>query len=91
MQFWHLAEVLLHNDDPGSGPKNCEYELVGSRRIDGNEVPVDKIGEANMVMITLAFFFGHCSIVGCELDNCHAILLFYDVVIVIIIFFPSTI
>lgn len=51
MQFWHSAEVLLHGDDLGVGPKNCKYELVGSRRIDGNEVPVDKIGEANMVMI----------------------------------------
>ncbi|CBI37340.3 unnamed protein product, partial [Vitis vinifera] len=48
MQFWHSAEVLLHGDDLGVGPKNCKYELVGSRRIDGNEVPVDKIGEANM-------------------------------------------
>lgn len=51
MQFWHSAEVLLHGDDPSVGPKNCKYELIGSRMIDGNEVPMDKIGEANMVMI----------------------------------------
>ena len=78
MQFWHSAKVLLCGDDPSVGPNNCKYELVGSRRIDGNEFSVDKIGEINMVMVNLCFW----SLLY-QLYICHAILLLYLSVIVI--------
>ncbi|KAM4070609.1 hypothetical protein ACB094_12G178000 [Castanea mollissima] len=51
MQFWSAAEVLLNGDDQTVVQKNCKYGLVGSRRIDGNEVSEDKIGESDMEMI----------------------------------------
>ena len=63
MKFWSSAEVLLNSDDPTVVQKNCKYGLGGSRRIDGNEVSEDKIGESDMVLIIFLrpffFFFFH--------------------------------
>uniref|UniRef100_A0A2N9I759 Myb-like domain-containing protein n=1 Tax=Fagus sylvatica TaxID=28930 RepID=A0A2N9I759_FAGSY len=50
MKFWSSAEVLLNSDDPTVVQKNSKYGLGGSRRIDGNEVSEDKIGESDMEM-----------------------------------------
>lgn len=38
MQFWHSAKMLINSEDPEAGLKKCEYDLTGSRRVDGNEV-----------------------------------------------------
>jgi hypothetical protein len=59
MKFWSSAEVLLNSDDPTVVQKNSKYGLGGSRRIDGNEVSEDKIGESDMVLIIFLrpFFF----------------------------------
>lgn len=57
MQFWSSAEAHLNSNDQTVVQKNCKYGLVGSRRIDGNEVSEDKIGESDMVLVIYCLFF----------------------------------
>ncbi|KAG6722046.1 hypothetical protein I3842_03G142200 [Carya illinoinensis] len=45
MQFWHSAEVVS-NSDESVGQNSSKCSLVGSRRVDGNEVFKDKIEES---------------------------------------------
>lgn len=48
MQFWCSAEGLLDRNDPSVVQRNCKYR---SRSADGNEVPMDKIGESDMLLV----------------------------------------
>ncbi|XVE72753.1 hypothetical protein DITRI_Ditri11bG0063900 [Diplodiscus trichospermus] len=45
MEFWHSAEVLLTSKDASLGPKNCSYDLVGSR---ATEITEDKTTALDM-------------------------------------------
>nr|XP_008372482.2 chromatin modification-related protein EAF1 B-like isoform X1 [Malus domestica]XP_017187926.2 chromatin modification-related protein EAF1 B-like isoform X1 [Malus domestica]XP_028958333.1 chromatin modification-related protein EAF1 B-like isoform X1 [Malus domestica]XP_028958334.1 chromatin modification-related protein EAF1 B-like isoform X1 [Malus domestica] len=47
-QFWVSAETLLKGDDSSSCQRDCNYDLVGSMRIDRNKTSQDKNGEPNM-------------------------------------------
>jgi hypothetical protein len=71
MQFWCSAEVLLNRDDPSVGQKNCNYSLVGSRTVDGNEVSKDKIGESDMVLV---IYLRPSFLVNTLCDDCNSTL-----------------
>lgn len=49
MQFWCSAEVVSNSDDR-VGQNSCKCSLVGSRRVDGNELSKDRIEESYTVL-----------------------------------------